>query len=57
MIWVDYDGTLLPGYTHIGTDDVRIEITQDTTPNVLADEIMRRCGKFARIKLFKEATE
>lgn len=54
MIWVDFDGQLLEGYTSIGTDDYTLPITPGMDVQAAVEELKRCCGKLARIKLFRE---
>lgn len=58
MAWVDYGGQDITGYDFIGTDTLRYPICEGMDVVSTVDEIKRRCGRLARIKLFrKESTE
>lgn len=54
MTWVDYGGQDLTGYNLIGTDDFKVPISANLDVEATVAEIQRRCGRLARIKLFKK---
>lgn len=54
MEWTDYDGQSVEGYQAIGTDEVNFPITEGMDVAATVAEVKRVCGKFARIKLFRE---
>lgn len=57
MIWVDYDGQDVTGYDAIGTDEVKYPIQEGMDVQATVDELVRRCGRSASIKLYKEVEE
>lgn len=54
MLWVDYGGQDVSQYDRIGTDDLCFPITDGCDVESLVTELKRRCGRRARIKLFKD---
>lgn len=54
MVWVDYGGQDITGYDLIGTDDFKLPISANLDVAATVAEIQRRCGRLARIKLFKK---
>jgi hypothetical protein len=57
MVWVDYGGQDVTGYDYIGTDTLRYPLTDGRDVKETVEEIRRRCGRLARIKLFKEKSD
>lgn len=59
MYWVDYDSQrATEGFDYVGTDDLQYPITVGMDLSGTVAELQRRCGRFARIKLFrKESAE
>lgn len=53
MTWVDYGGQSTDGYDAIGTDDLKYPITPTMDLEATLAELERRCGRLARVKLFK----
>lgn len=55
MNWVDYGGQDVTGYDFIGTDSLKYPITADDfSVEETIEELKRRCGRLARIKLFQK---
>lgn len=54
MSWVDYGGQDTTGFDFIGTDTLMFPIDAETDVEQTIDEIKRRCGRLARIKLFRK---
>lgn len=54
MEWVDYGGQDHSQYEFIGTDEPMFPISgvEDISP--LVEEIRRRCGRLASIRLFRK---
>ena len=57
MAWVDYGVQDVTGYDYIGTDTLRYPLTDGRDVEETVEEIRRRCGRLARIKLFKEESD
>lgn len=57
MVWVDYGGQDVAGFDFIGTDTLRYPISEGFNLEETVEEIKRRCGRLARIKLFKKECE
>lgn len=57
MAWVDYGGQDVTEYDFIGTDTLRYPIVEGLNVETTVEEIRRRCGRLARIKLFKDGSD
>lgn len=54
MEWVDYGGQDVDEYDYIGTDTLQYPIGEGFDLEDTLTEIKRRCGRLARIKLYKK---
>lgn len=54
MYWVDYGGQNLEGFDFIGTDDLQVPVSEVEDVTATVEDLERRCGRFARIKLFRD---
>ena len=57
MVWVDYGGQDVTGYDYIGTHTLRSPLTDGRDVKETLQQIRRRSGRLARIKLFKEESD
>ena len=57
MYWVDYGGQDISGFQAIGTDEIKIPVSEVTDVKATVAELKRCYGKFARIKLFRPDEE
>lgn len=57
MEWVDFDGQPTDGYEYIGTDILRYPIEETTDVQALLEELVRRCGKSAPVRLYRRRGE
>lgn len=54
MFWVDFGGQEVAGFDYIGTEDLKYPITKEMDVEHTLEEIKRRCGRWASVKLYKK---
>ena len=51
----DYFGQDVSGFSKIGTDTFKLDLTEGCDVEHMISELRRVCGKFAHIQIFKDA--
>lgn len=54
MLWVDYGGQDVSTFDYIGTDSLQYPLEEGSDVEQTIEELRRRCGRLARIKLFRK---